>query len=372
MRNVICGRAGLLARLGRDERGAVGVMVALLLGTVLLGLGALVIDVGELYQERAELQNGADAAAIAVAKSCATGTCTPSLAAQYANENASKLTGGTAAVSLVCGSGTLGACPASTGLITDCPAAPPAGTNYVDVHTSTKTSGGATVIAPVFAKELVGSGNYQGTTVLACSQAEWGGPIASQVTSFTISACEWDQATSLGTVYAQPPPYPPNSLPSPSLDQVLYEHAGSGGGCVTEPSGADAPGNFGWANDPNGICSLVVNAGTFGGNPGADISQACKTALAADYTNKSLIYLPVYVSVSGTGAGSVYTLKGFAAFVLTGYHLPGFTASDWLNPSNNCSGSTKCLDGYFTQGLIPYTSSLGGTYLGAALIRLSG
>ena len=75
---------------------------------------------------------------------------------------------------------------------------------------------------------------------------------------------------------------------------------------------------------------------------------------------------------TGTGAGSVYTLKGFAAFVITGYSLPGNFASDWLNPANNCSGSSKCINGYFTQGILPSTSVPGGTYLGAAVIRLTG
>ena len=71
MRDLIPGIARPLLRLlRRDERGAVGVLVAVLLaGGVLLGLGAMVIDVGQLYQERAQLQNGADAAAVAVAKS---------------------------------------------------------------------------------------------------------------------------------------------------------------------------------------------------------------------------------------------------------------------------------------------------------------
>ena len=96
-----------LRLLGRDERGAVGVLVGLLLGTVLLGLGALVIDVGQLYQERSQLQSGADAAATAVAKSCVLGTCTNSsattTAVTYAGENASDSTAG---VPLVCGSAT--------------------------------------------------------------------------------------------------------------------------------------------------------------------------------------------------------------------------------------------------------------------------
>jgi len=50
-------------RLRQDERGVIGVLVAVLIGGgVLTGMGALVVDLGQLYQERAELQNGADAA----------------------------------------------------------------------------------------------------------------------------------------------------------------------------------------------------------------------------------------------------------------------------------------------------------------------
>ena len=109
----------------------IGVLVAVLLGSgVLLGMGALVIDLGRVYQNRAELQNGADAGALAVASSCALGgvcslaTALP-LATRYASANASGLTGHQAALGLVCGSGLLGACLAGTGGITGCPLAPP-------------------------------------------------------------------------------------------------------------------------------------------------------------------------------------------------------------------------------------------------------
>jgi Flp pilus assembly protein TadG len=371
MRDLITGLARpLLALLGRDERGAVGVLVAILIGGgVLFGMGALVIDVGQLYSERAQLQNGADAGSLAVAKSCATGTCTPAIATSYANANSSD---GTSAVNLVCGSGILGACPASTGKITDCPPAPPPGTNYVDVHTSTLTSGGSTLLPPSLARTLLGNGSYQGSTVLACAQAEWGPPSAASGIAVTFSACEWDQATSNGTVFAPPPPYPPNPLPAPSLDQVLKLHTTAGTGCPSEPSGADGPGLFGWTTDPSSNCTTPIISGTFGGSTGASVSQACKTVLSADQQNRTLIFIPIYVSVSGTGANGVYTLKGFAAFVITGYHMPGFTAKDWLNPKNDCKGSSFCLNGYFTQGLVPTTGTLGGPNLGADIIKLSG
>lgn len=349
----------------------IGVLVAVLLGGgVLMGLGALVIDVGQLYQERAQLQNGADAAAMAVAKTCVLGTCTPSAAASYANGNAAD---GSAAVSQVCGSGILGACSGGGGgALTDCPSNPAAGTNYVDVRTATQQSGGGTLLPPVFARSLTGNENYSGTTVYACSQAEWGGPTAATVISFAIPACEWDAATSQGSVYAQPPPYPPNTAPAASYDRVLKLRTGAGSGCSTEAAGSDGAGQFGWTNDSSGSCTLNASGGTFGGNPGASASNACKAALASAWSAKTVVDIAVYTKITGSGANSVYTLKGFAAFVVTGYRLPGVSASDWLNSANNCSGSSKCINGYFTQDLVPSTGSLGGPYLGAAIIRLSG
>ncbi len=372
MRNLIAGLARPALRLlGRDQRGGVGVLIAMLLGGgVLLGLGALVIDVGQLYQERAELQNGADAAALAVAKSCATGTCTPSLAAQYANENASRLTGGTAGVNLVCGSGTLGACPASTGALIDCPPPPSTGQGYVDVHTVTQTASGGTALPPVFAKALLGNSSYQGTTVQACAQAAWGGPSAADTVAFTISACSWDSWTSQGTNFAPAPP----AVPNPSFDHQLdLRNLGNSTGCSGEPSGSDGAGAFGWALDQTGTCGILTNSATFPAATGAAAGSTCQTALANAQASRKVIFLPVYTSYTGTGNNTVFTLKGFAAFVVTGYSLPGFSASDWLKQANN-NCTFKCIDGYFTKALIPATGGAneGGTYLGAAVIGLTG
>jgi Flp pilus assembly protein TadG len=367
-------------RLGHGERGAIGVLVAMLIGGgVLVGMGALVIDVGQLYQERAELQGGADAGALGVAKTCALTSCLPAVSAVYADANASSLTGGVAGVNLVCGSGglikgaLLTSCPGSSGLLTDCPAAPAAGSNFVDVHTSTRTASGSTLLPPAFARTLLGNRDFQGTTVDACAQAEWGAPISATVAAVTISACEWDQATNQGTSFAPAPPYPPDPLPAASFDEVLtLSGTGGTGGCATEPTGADAPGSFGWTNDPGGTCGLSINGGIYIGNITASVSQACQTALSTARANKSVIFVAVYVSVSGPDTNSRYQLKGFAAFVVTGYHMPGFAASDWLDPSNDCGGTAFCLNGYFTTALIPSGSGIGGLDLGADIIKLTG
>jgi hypothetical protein len=361
----------VLRRLRRDDRGAIAILVAVLLaGGVLLGAGALVIDVGEIYQNRAELQNGADAGALAVAKTCVLATCDPTVAAPYADLNASRLTGGAAAVDLVCGTG-IGPCPASTAALTDC-LPPPAGTaGYVDVHTSTLTSSGSTTLPPVFALG-------HKTTVKACAQAAWGPPATATVTALTVSACAWGQATSNGTSYAPAPPYPPNPLPAASFDQVLPLNGTGGQGCGGEPSGSVTAGDLG-LTDSSGTCSLDIGGPTYSSNSRPRVSSACQTVLADARDSRTPIYIPIYTSVTGDSDGDQfsYTLDGFAAFVVTGYNLPTgflprFFASDWLNQSNDCSGSTFCLNGYFTRGLIPSSGSLGGPDLGAAIIRLSG
>jgi hypothetical protein len=352
-----------LLRLSRsDERGAIGVLVAVLMaGGVLIGMGALVVDVGQLYQERAELQNGADAAAIGVAKSCVLGACAPGVAASYADANASKLTGGTAAVDQVCGSGNLGACPSSGGAPTDCPPPPP-GANYVDVSTSTQTASGSTLLPPVFAGTLLGNSGYQGSTVLACAQAEWGAPTSANVIAVTISACEWDQATSGGTVFAPSPP----ALPPSSLDQVLTPtNLSSGTGCAGEPAGADPAGTFGWTAD-SGNCALNISGTSYAAGPE---DPACPQVLDDSEDNLTTVFVPVYLSVTGQGSGAAYDLKGFAAFVVTGYNLDGISDPDRLSGQDDCTG---CISGYFTQGVIPYTGSLGGTNLGVSVINLTG
>ncbi|WP_299954482.1 pilus assembly protein TadG-related protein [uncultured Modestobacter sp.] len=70
--------ARVLRRLGprrlADERGAVAVLVALML-VPLLGFAAIAVDVASLYADREQLRNAADSAALAVATDCARGAC---------------------------------------------------------------------------------------------------------------------------------------------------------------------------------------------------------------------------------------------------------------------------------------------------------
>jgi Flp pilus assembly protein TadG len=373
----------------RDDggRGAVAVLVAILIGAgVLFGMAALVVDVGQIYENRAELQNGADAGALAVAKSCAQGTCAPSIAAQYATANASRLTGGKAYVNFVCGAtgvnGTVavgsGTCPTAKNA---CPANPPAGANYVDVETSTLLPNGSHLLPPVFAGTL--AGHYSGSTVFACAQAEWGGPATSATAGFTISACDWDGATGVGASFAPQPPYPTGAGPYPSYqpyDHLIFLKGGPTGGCTTElPAQNDSPGNFGWTDDLAMNCTTVVKSRTYGGSTGNSPDQYCKDptkGLPYWQANRKVLAVPVYASIANPGSNAVYTLKGFAAFVITGINLPGgqdMQVADWVTGSvPNCGNGNSCISGFFTHELVSTTGSFGGVNLGATMMKLTG
>ena len=388
MRNLIVRRL----QGARDDRGAVGVLVAILIGAgVLFGMGALVVDVGQLYQNQAELQNGADAAALAIAKSCAEGSCTPSIATSYADANASNLTGGTAYVTFVCGvngTGTVGTGACGTGN-KHCAANPPTGTNYVDVETSTELANGSHLLPPVFARTLAGNGNYQGTTVYSCSQAEWGVPVIGNTVGITLGYCDWTEATSNGTTYASAPPYPPNPA---SLPVVIDFHDPTGqetdSNCPSGPAGQTASGNFGWTADPNSNCTLTGSdftytggVYTYGGNTGNNTPSDCQTVLSNAQTKQTILYVPVYASYNGqrqqrhlhpAGPGRLRAHRLQLRAAVPGSR-PDHRAGAVRRQGNGNGKNVTCISGYFLQGLIPPSgASLGGTNLGVQVIKLTG
>ena len=58
----------------QNDRGATAIVISICM-VVLMLFAAWVIDGSALYQERRELQNGADAAALAIARDCVEGAC---------------------------------------------------------------------------------------------------------------------------------------------------------------------------------------------------------------------------------------------------------------------------------------------------------
>jgi Flp pilus assembly protein TadG len=399
---------------GAAERGAVAALVAILVSTgVLVGMGAIVVDAGQIYSARAQMQNAADAAALKIAQACAStirGTaCTTNPAdpttAAYAAANpyaANNAMDGKAHISAVCGSGAAAlstTCPSDKTTLY-CPTTPTG--NFVEVHTQTGSSAANTLLPPAFGKALLG-GSYNGKTVGACSQASWGPVGTADGLAVTESLCTWKLATDNGTRFGPNPPYsvwPPPSvvgyLPSPPSSAAVV--AGQGRevvlgthGDTTDPrcagsvtSGWQLPGGFGFLPDTSTTspqtCSTTVSAdGTYQDRTGAPVKDECITALAAAWSSHAITWMPIFKGVTGTGGNGTYLLAGFAAFIITGGNINGqhggFRQPSNITGSDYCSGSSdKCIYGFFTQSLIPAGAIPGGSNndFGLDVVSLTG
>jgi hypothetical protein len=233
--------------------------------------------------------------------------------------------------------------------------------------------------------------------VYACAQAEWGAPAVGNTLSLTVGYCAWSQATTAGTSY-------------PTTPIVITFHDASGKddqttSCPSNPAGQTAPGNFGWTADPthnppttpNPNCTLqpsdFTSTGsgyTYGGNTGNNTTSDCLQVLYNAYTSQAVQYIPVYAKYDGTGNNATYTLKGLAAFVVTGYYFgnnsnknpPELEPSNMSCPTGNGNGkgngngnggnSVTCISGYFVHQLDPVPGSLGTADLGLDIIKLTG
>jgi Flp pilus assembly protein TadG len=354
------------------DRGGVAILVTVVLGGgVLLGAAAVVIDVGQLYAEREQLQSGADSAAMAVAQNCIRNPATcgnqNGAALTYANGNAKD---GTSAVTAVCGRATgLPTCPAPAGTRADCMGGPPAAGNYAEVRTATRMADGSTLLPPTFAASLLGNDSYRGKQLAACARVAWGPPRSATGLAVTLSTCDWNQMTGGRAGY-----WPRGTVPPVSAEGILYLHSsGEANTCAAGPSGWDAPGGFGWLDEPNDNCMATVSAsGTFDGNTGLSASATCKAVLQDLYATHRPVLLPIYDGVRGQGSNTVYHLAGFASFVMTGYYLPGISMPSWLSGRRLCSGSDKCLYGYFTTAILPQVGDFGTVDYGTNILKVVG
>ncbi len=176
-----------MRRLSRDD-GSVVIIVALTM-TTLFGFLALSVDAGAMYVQRSQLQTGADAAALAIAKRCAdavvygTTTCTTSIAQSYFDDNMTDASSVTVS-------------------------SPVLETSY-DGKVGRVTVVGAVTYQPVIAGVL-GQGGPK--TVQATATARWG-PLTAVDNVFPLAVCKGalppvDQALEL--VVSPDAPSPPN------------------------------------------------------------------------------------------------------------------------------------------------------------------
>lgn len=317
-----------------NERGAVSVLVAILM-VVLIGFTALAVDVGLLHSERAQLQNGADASAIAMAQTCARDSSstdcstTSPLAGGLANENALDGMSDVFAIEL------------------DKVA------QKVTVTTSAKEPGGAKNSVSLLFANLLG---FASTEVGARSSAVWGSPRAGR-TPFPLAFSICQVKGNVG---------------SPGPIQRLQSHSTSGNTAndkCKNASGTEVPGGFGWLPTTPNSCSsqidLSANNGWVNSDPGVDHPAICSATLykwADELTanRKIVAYLPVFDAVSGTGANAKFQLKSFAAFEVIGWKFTGSEALPYsfrnlastttgVTASTQCDGSCRGVIGRFVK-----------------------
>jgi len=331
------------------ERGAVSIIVAIML-VVLLGFGAMAVDVSMLYAERTQLRNGADAAALAIAQKCAknindvdclpTSSLAPSLANSNANDGLSNIKSvvldtTNRSVTVTVGSQEAGLTP-----------------NQVSLF---------------FARAL----GFNTTEVNAGSTVKWGSPTKGTAAfPITVSICQ---------VRGQ---Y--------GVMQLLQLHGTSTAnpGCNYGPSGAAVDGGFGGLKqDPNSCGATVdIAMSTAGGDTGNNPPPYCDTTLngwAADITagKDVIVLLPVFNAVTGTGANAIFGLKTFAAFKVAGWKFgPTGLPYTFHNRSPDVPAALECREpcrgiiGTFVQ----YVSLANGYTLGpvdpdgATVVALAG
>ena len=340
-----------------DDRGAVLVLVAVMM-TALIGMAALVIDIGSLYVEKRQLQNGGDAAALAVAQDCAAGDCgnERTMAQTYANNNASDNSSTVDAINGVCGVGpSLAAC-------TDPPPTLPTGSlGWVRVRTSTATPDGGDEV-DFFLAPVINGGS--GGTVRASAVAAWGVAGQTIVAPLIFSACEYEELG--GSIDTDPATFPSSAPNYIFFHNPTSSPSAAVGRCVPRPAGQDIPGGFGWVAGSTS-CSLDVTAGTWvPADTGNNVPRGCTPST---WLNTELI-ISIYDQTRGTGSNSEYRVLGFVGFVVLGYRFGGSNRA----PSGfSCPGSpgANCLYGRFTR-FSRSTGGFGGPDLGGRVIRMVG
>jgi hypothetical protein len=372
----------------RGERGAVALLVAILAGSgVLFAAGALVVDIGAAYAERAQLQNGADGAALAAARQCAldTPSCSGATGADtaagwFADANAND---GTSAVTMVCGhdrNGRLQPCPTPDRELPGCGPAPGDGLNYVEVHTRTRTDTGSRFLPVAFGRAVLGAA-YPGMSEQACARASWGPPTPSTdmaALGITVSRSEWLNAVGLDCAESTLPQYGrvrTLTFHDPGTTSGTTCGADNGGG-----AGADSPGAFGLtepsATNPcmtqftTGSGSGTTTYGVVTGRQPKTFGSCLASQLRPAIDSGRVQFLPVYddrIPIAGGSKGE-YALWRISAFVITGYCWGGIAYP--ASGTASCTSSTDSITGYFSQAVMPGTDVGSGDDAGVYQLKL--
>jgi Flp pilus assembly protein TadG len=317
-----------LSRRRRDERGAVAVVVAISM-VMLMGFVAISVDVGSIYSDEQQLQNGADAAALAIAQNCLRATCTDSankaVADKYAKANI------------------------MNGQVKQTVVNKAAGSVTVDVYSTHQNW-------------FAGVWGIQTTDLSASATASWGYASEGATLPLAVSVCQFLAATNGWNGTGPIPSNLPQATLSLKADCTFGAH--------TNP-----PGGFGWLDtNPVNTCSATLKVGqALVSKTGNSDPKSCDEAFWTSQQNQTVL-LPIYDASSGNGNGGTYTLKGLAAFTITGYCFTGNASWHWpnCNAGKGNGNSGNGLIGSFTR-FIPkdaLTFSSGAQNFGLTGVKL--
>jgi len=258
----------------RCEKGQVTTLAALFMLSV-LGLGALVVDVGAWFQAHRAAQAAADAAALAGAQALPDSPAEArALAVAYANENGGGLGGGDVTVS------------------------PQADAIWVEVDRP----------APTFFSRVLGFDEFTvsaraGAGSAGAESARWAAPIAVDETHpyLTGPGCPcWNQPATLDLKKTGPGAF--------RLVNLDGSRGGTGPPTLAEwiRRGYDGYMDLGW----------------YYSDPGAKFNSSHVQAALGERIGDELLF-PVYRSVRGQGANFEYDVVAWATFHLTGFEARG-------------------------------------------------
>ena len=307
-----------MRRIENDDRGASMVFIAICL-VFLIGFAGLAVDVGALYAERTELQKGAEAAVLAIAEDCGRGVSpcdiptATATAEDYIDDNARDLAGAVDSLDL------------------DLAA------QEVTVIDRTERTDGGGVFLPFFAQVI----GFTGSTVRSQASAAWGAPGSLATLPIAISECAY---LDYGPATSWPQWEEPFVIPSsPPIYFGFHGDTTETAACSHDnPSGQDLPGGFGWLST-DGACETETDSGGWApGHTGVDEPDDCYAAIFKAMIG-TVVPLPFFDEMTGTGSSAQFHIAGYAPFYVTGYDLHPGGGPNWEEPSRY-DGLSMCLD----------------------------
>lgn len=331
-----------------NEHGAAAVLVAFSI-VALLGFTALAVDVGAMYAEKAQLQNGADATALAIAGECAQGiNCATAMTDAdnlLADDNANDDSSGVFSVTQ--------------------PTA-----NSVRVETNAQAAGSTDDSFALFFGRVLG---VETAVIHASAVASWGPPSSAETLPWTVSKCVFEKYLSASQLAELNSTGNFTGDPTPTHILLRYDqNVPTYPGC--EAQNGYAPGGFGWLDTDTGCSAEIdVENSEVGSNPGNDLPAVCSEMPST--VKDSPILIPIFSTAAKNGQKTRYTLVGFIAFQVTGFKFGGGPDMTDLDPAApSCTGNCRGIQGYFTrfvsleEGLL---ATGGGPNYGATLVALT-